>query len=147
MRPDYHVPAALPGMQRIQNAQTEDFQRRMQAEGSRNDIALETAVYGPATAPQVYLVLANGTAAEDTDTLFRKFLGGAESSGAVVDRAAQVTGSHADAEWRCVPVRAPGVTAAVCMWREDASVGMTLDLDPGEDLSGALLAAYDASHA
>jgi hypothetical protein len=32
------------------------------------------------------------------------------------------------------------------MWHEDASVGITLDLAPNGDASGALLDAYDASH-
>ena len=146
LQPDYHVPESLPGMQRIQTVQTEDFERRMKAEGVSNNIDLEVAVYGSTMDPQVFLVLANGKAVEDTDQLFRGFLGGVESSGAMVDREAQTTGSHEGAEWRCVPVRASAVTASVCMWREDASVGMTLDLEPGEDLSGALLHAYDASH-
>jgi hypothetical protein len=147
LQPDYHVPESLPGMTRMHTAETDDFERRMKAEGASNDVDLEVAVYGPGAEPRVFLVLANGTAVEDTDQLFREFLGGVESSGAVVDREAQTTGSHEGAEWRCVPVRASGITASVCMWREDASVGMTLDLDPGEDLSGALLDAYDASHA
>jgi hypothetical protein len=147
LRPDYHVPDALPGMQRLRTVQSEDFEARMKAEGVKNNIDLDVAVYGPGPDPQVYLVLANGKAVEDTDQLFREFLSGVESSGAIVDRAAQVVGTHDDADWRCVPVRASGITAAVCMWREDASVGMTLDLAPGDDLSGSLLEAYDASHA
>jgi ribosomal protein L40E len=147
LRPDYHVPDALPGLARIETSQTQDFERRMQAEAVRNNVELEVALYGSSSVPRVYLVLANGKAVEDTDQLFREFLGGVESSGAVVDREAQLVGSHEVAEWRCVPVRAAALTASVCMWREDASVGMTLDLEPGDDLSGALLDAYDASHA
>lgn len=147
LRPDYHVPESLPGLQRIQTPQTEDFERRMKAEGASNNTDLEVAVYGVSTEPQVFLVLANGKAVEDTDELFRQFLSGAESTGAVVDREAETTGTYDGAEWRCVPVRASGVEASVCIWREDASVGMTLDLEPESDPSGALLNAYDASHA
>jgi hypothetical protein len=147
LRPDYHVPESLPGLQRIQTPQTEDFERRMKAEGTSNNTDLEVAVYGVSTEPQVFLVLANGKAVENTDELFRQFLSGAESTGAVVDREAETTGTYDGADWRCVPVRASGVEASVCIWREDASVGMTLDLEPDGDLSGALLNAYDASHA
>jgi hypothetical protein len=145
--PSYHVPDALPGMERLHDAQSADFERRMQQEAVSNDIDLESAVYGTGNEARVYLALANGQAEEDTDQLFRGFLSGAESSGATVDRASQVNGSYQGAQWRCVPVHAASLSAAVCMWREDASVGMTLDLDPGDDLSGSLLAAYDASHA
>ena len=147
LRPDYHVPDALPGLQRLHDAQTDEFESRMKAEGVQNNVDLEVAVYGAGAEPQVYLVLANGKAVEDTDQLFREFLSGVESSGATVDRANQVNGTHEGADWRCVPVHAAAVTASVCMWREDASVGMTLDLDPGTDPSTALLDAYDASHA
>jgi hypothetical protein len=145
--PSYHVPDALAGMQRIHDAQSDDFEQRLQQEGVKNDMDLESAVYGVSSAPRVYLVLANGQADEDTDALFREFLSGVEQSGATIERDAEVHGSHEGAEWRCVPVHAASLTAAVCMWREDAGVGMTLDLDPGTDVSGTLLAAYDASHA
>jgi hypothetical protein len=33
------------------------------------------------------------------------------------------------------------------MWREDATVGMTLDLSPAGDPSEAMVSAYDATHA
>jgi hypothetical protein len=147
LSPDYHVPDSLPGMQRIHDAQADEFERRMQQEGAENDMDLESAVYGVSSAPRVYFVLANGQSDEDTDALFREFLSGVEQSGATVEREAQLHGSYAGAEWRCVPVHAASLTAAVCMWREDASVGMTLDLDPSSDVSATLLDAYDASHA
>jgi hypothetical protein len=134
-------------MQRIHDVQADEFERRMQQEGAENDMDLESAVYGVSSAPRVYFVLANGQADEDTDALFREFLSGVEQSGATVEREAQLHGSYAGAEWRCVPVHAASLTAAVCMWREDASVGMTLDLDPSSDVSATLLDAYDASHA
>jgi hypothetical protein len=147
LAPSYHVPGSLPGMQRIHDSQSDDFEHRMQQEGAKNDMDLESAVYGVSSEPRVYFVLANGQADEDTDALFREFLSGVEQSGATVDRDAEVDGSYEGAEWRCVPVHAASLTAAVCMWRENASVGMTLDLDPGSDVSATLLDAYDASHA
>jgi hypothetical protein len=147
LAPSYHVPGSLPGMQRIHDSQSDDFEHRMQQEGAKNDMDLESAVYGVSSEPRVYFVLANGQADEDTDALFREFLSGVEQSGATVERDAQVNGSYEGAEWRCVPVHAASLTAAVCMWREDASVGMTLDLDPGSEVSATLLDAYDVSHA
>jgi hypothetical protein len=146
LRSDYHVPEAIGTMQRLHTSATDAFERQMTAEGAQNDVDLEAAVYGTGVDPQVFLVLANGRSVEDIDQLFREFLSGAESSGAAVDRAQQTTGVYRDVEWRCVPVRAAAATASACIWHEDASVGITLDLAPDADASGALLDAYDASH-
>jgi hypothetical protein len=146
LRPDYHVPEAIGPMARLHTSSTDEFEQRMTAEGAKDNVDVEAAVYGPGVDPQVFLVLANGRSDENTDELFREFLSGAESSGAVVDRAHQTTGEYRDAEWRCVPVRSSSVTASACMWHEDLSVGITLDLSPDGDASGALLQAYDASH-
>jgi hypothetical protein len=146
LRPDYHVPEAVGPMQRVHTSGTDEFEQRMTAEGAKNNVDVEAAAYGPGVDPQVFLVLANGRSEEDTDDLFREFLSGAESSGAVVDRAQQTTGVYREADWRCVPVRSSGVTASACMWHEDASVGITLDLAPGGNTSSALFEAYDAAH-
>jgi hypothetical protein len=146
LRPDYHVPEAVGPMQRVHTSGTDEFERRMTAEGAKNNVDVEAAAYGSGVDPQVFLVLANGRSEEDTDDLFREFLSGAEASGAVVDRVQQTTGVYREAEWRCVPVRSSGVTASACMWHEDASVGITLDLAPNGEASGALFEAYDASH-
>ena len=59
----------------------------------------------------------------------------------------EYAGAHAGAEWRCLPLAAGRLQAVACMWREDATVGMTLDLSPGGDPSEALVSAYDATHA
>jgi hypothetical protein len=146
LRPDYHVPEAIGAMPRVHTSGTDEFERRMTASGAQNNVDVEAAAYGSGVDPQIFLVLANGRSVEDTDQLFREFLSGAESSGATVDRAHQTTGVYRDAEWRCVPVRASAVTASACMWHEDVSVGITLDLAPNGDASGALFGAYDASH-
>ena len=71
----------------------------------------------------------------------------AESAGVSVDQSATVTGTHDDAEYRCVPMSAQGIEAAACVWREDHSVGMTLDTSPDGDITSAVIAAYDATHA
>ena len=39
------------------------------------------------------------------------------------------------------------IEASACVWREDRSVGMTLDASPDGDLTSALFAAYDETHA
>jgi hypothetical protein len=39
------------------------------------------------------------------------------------------------------------IQAMACIWREDRSVGMTLDGSPDGDDTAALFAAYDATHA
>jgi hypothetical protein len=79
--------------------------------------------------------------------LFAEFLSGAESAGITVDRGSTVTGTHADAEYRCVPMSTEGIEASACVWREDRSVGMTLDASPDGDPTSALFAAYDETHA
>ena len=63
-----------------------------------------------------------------------------------VERSNATNGSYGDAEFRCLPLAANGVEPVACIWREDASVGMTLDLTPESDAGGALKAAYDATH-
>jgi hypothetical protein len=92
-------------------------------------------------------VLANGHAEENADELFSEFLSGAASAGINVDQSATVTGAHDGADYRCVPMSAQGIEAAACVWREDHSVGMTLDTSPGGDITSGVIAAYDATHA
>ena len=45
-----------------------------------------------------------------------------------------------------MPVEAR-IQAVACIWREDHSVGMTLDGSPDADLTSTLFAAYDETHA
>lgn len=147
LAPSYHVPEAVGGLPRIHSAATDEFERQMTEEGDRNDIEVEAAAYGQGVDPTLFFVLANGEAVEGTDELFRSFLEGMEQAGATVVRSEATTGIYGDAEYRCVPVRARGLEAAACIWREDATVGLTLDMDASEDPSAHLLAAYDAIHA
>ena len=147
LAPDYHVPEAIGGQPRLHDATTERFERDMIAEGDAEGLAIEAAAYGSGGQPDVLFILVKGQAAENTDELYASFLDGIASSGITVDRIAASTGSYDDAEWRCLPLAAGRLQAVACMWREDASVGMTLDLSPGADPSEALVAAYDATHA
>ena len=147
LAPTYHVPDSLAGEVRLHDAISAKFEQEMSQTGQEHDISLEAAVYGTGDNPDVFFVLANGRAEENADELFSEFLSGAESAGITVDRGSTVTGSHADAEYRCVPMSAQGVEASACVWREDRSVGMTLDASPDGDLTSALFAAYDETHA
>jgi hypothetical protein len=147
LNPTYHVPDSIAGEPRLNNSVSAKFEQTMTQTGQQNDIPLESAVYGTDTSPDLFFVLANGRAEENADELFSEFLSGAESAGIKVDQAATVTGSHDGAEYRCVPMSAQGIEAAACVWREDHSVGMTLDTSPGGDITSAVVAAYDATHA
>jgi hypothetical protein len=147
LTPTYHVPDSLAGEVRLHDAISAKFEQTMSQTGQEHDIPLEAAVYGTAARPDVFFVLANGRAEENADELFAEFLSGAESAGITVDRGSTVTGTHADAEYRCVPMSAQGIEASACVWREDRSVGMTLDASPDGELTSALFAAYDETHA
>jgi hypothetical protein len=147
LHPAYHVPDSIAGEPRLHDAVSAKFEQTMAQTGQKNDIPLESAVYGTEASPDVFFVLANGRAAEDADQLFSDFLRGAESAGITVDESATVTGTHGDADYRCVPMSAQGLEAAACVWREDRSVGMTLDASPNGDITSAVAAAYDATHA
>jgi hypothetical protein len=147
LNPTYHVPDSIAGEPRLNNAVSAKFEQTMTQTGQQNDVPLETAVYGTDAKPDLFFVLANGRAEENADELFSEFLSGAESAGVKVDQAATVTGNHDGAEYRCVPMSAQGIEAAACVWREDHSVGMTLDVSPDGDITSAVIAAYDATHA
>ena len=147
LAPDYHVPEAVGGRPRIHDASTDKFERDMIAEGDTEGLEIEAAAYGTGGQPDVLFILVKEQAAENTDQLFDSFLDGIASSGVSVDRNAASTGSHGDAEWRCLPLAAGRLQAVACMWREDATVGMTLDLSPAGDPSEAMVSAYDATHA
>jgi len=145
LTPTYHVPDTLMGEPRLHTADTQQFEQSMADEGDKYDIKFESAVYGQGDQPDVFLVLANGHAQESADELFDGFLSGIESAGATVDRSRATTGHHGDADYRCVPLEAR-IQAVACIWREDRSVGMTLDGSPDADLTSTLFAAYDATH-
>jgi hypothetical protein len=147
LHPTYHVPDSIAGEPRLHDAVSAKFEQTMMQTGQKDDTPLESAAYGTEASPDLFFVLANGRAAEDADQLFSDFLSGAESAGITVDENATVTGTHGDADYRCVPMSTQGLEAAACVWREDRSVGMTLDASPNGDITSAVVAAYDATHA
>ena len=147
LAPHYQVPDTLSGQPRMHSEIAQQFESDMADQGDKYDIDFDSAVYGTADTPDVFLVLANGHAEQSADELFNDFLSGIESAGVTVDRSEAVTGQHGDADYRCVPISAR-ITAVACIWREDRSVGMTLDATPASgDLTSTLFAAYDATHA
>ncbi|HEX3299182.1 MAG TPA: hypothetical protein VHW68_03645 [Actinomycetota bacterium] len=146
LNPTYHVPDSIASEPRVHNAVSDKFEQTMAQTAQQDDIPLEAAVYGTDSSPDLFFVLANGRAEENADQLFTEFLSGAESAGIKVDQSATITGSHDGAEYRCVPISAQGIEAAACVWREDHSVGMTLDASPDGDITSAVVAAYDATH-
>jgi len=147
LNPTYHAPDSMAGETRLHDAVSAKFEQTMAQTAQKYDVPIESAVYGTEATPDLFFVLANGRAEEDADELFTEFLSGAESAGIAVDQSATITGTHDGADYRCVPMSAQGVQAAACMWREDDSVGMTLDADPDEDITSTIVAAYDATHA
>jgi ribosomal protein L40E len=147
LAPHYHVPDTLSGQSRLHTEMAQQFEQDMADQGAKYDIDFDSAVYGTGDQPDVFLVLASGRAEQSADELFNDFLTGIESAGVTIDRGKAVTGQHADADYRCVPISAR-ITAAACIWREDRSVGMTLDATPESgDLTSTVFAAYDATHA
>ena len=147
LNPTYHVPDSIAGEPRLHDAVSAKFEQTMTQSGQDNDIPFQPAAYGTGATPDLFFVLANGHAEEDADQLFTEFLSGAASAGVTVDQSETVTGTHDGAEYRCVPMSAQGIDAAACVWREDHSVGMTLDTSPEGDITSAIVAAYDATHA
>jgi hypothetical protein len=146
LTPTYHVPDSLAGQPRLHTEEAQRFEQAMTEQGDKYDISFESAVYGAGEQPDTFLVLANGRAERSADELFDDFLSGVESAGVSVDRSRSVTGEHNGAEYRCVPFEAR-VDVVACVWREDHSVGMTLDGSPDDDMTSTLFAAYDATHA
>jgi hypothetical protein len=147
LNPTYHVPDSIAGEPRLHDAVSAKFEQTMAQTGQKYDTPLESAVYGTEASPDLFFVLANGRAEEDADQLFSDFLSGAKSAGITVDEDATVTGTHSGADYRCVPMSTQGLEAAACVWREDDTVGMTLDASPDGDITSAIVAAYDATHA
>jgi hypothetical protein len=147
LNPTYHVPDSIAGEPRLHDAISAKFEQTMAQTGQKYDTPLESAVYGTEASPDLFFVLANGRAEEDADELFSDFLSGAKSAGITVDESATLTGAHGDADYRCVPMSSGGLEAAACVWREDHTVGMTLDASPDGDITSAIIAAYDATHA
>jgi hypothetical protein len=128
---DVHLPDAVAGRPRMSTDDIESFEKDMQDLGSRNDLTVDAGAYGSGVQPEFLVLLVHGKSIESTDALFDEFVGGLEQSGATVDRTGGLAEAHDGADYRCVPVTGNRVTAAACIWREDGSVGIVLDLTEG----------------
>lgn len=133
------LPDSLSGQPRMTTQAVKDFEQQMVADGKRSNLDVAAAGYGTGATPSFLVMLIQGRAIETTDELFDRFVDGMASGGATVDRTATQTGTRNGTEYRCVPVSAPQTQAAACMWRDDRTVGIVLDLNAGVDTTIDLL--------
>ncbi len=136
---DLSLPDSLNGQPRMTTQDVKDFERQMADEGKRSNLEVAAAGYGTGATPSFLVMLVQGRAIESTDELFDRFVDGMASGGATVDRSATQSGERAGTEYRCVPLSAPQLQAAACMWRDDGTVGIVLDMDAGIDTTLDLL--------
>jgi hypothetical protein len=133
------LPDSLNGQPRMTTQAAKDFERQMVADGKSSNLDVAAAGYGTGATPSFLVLLIQGRAIESTDELFDRFVDGMASGGATVDRTATQTGERDGTEYRCVPVSAPQMQAAACMWRDGGTVGIVLDLNAGVDTTLDLL--------
>lgn len=133
------LPDSLNGQPRMTTQVVKDFERQMVEDGKSSNLEVAAAGYGTGTTPSFLVMLIHGRAIESTDELFDRFVDGMASGGATVDRAGTRSGQRDGTEYRCVPVTPPQGQAAACMWRDDGTVGIVLDLDAGVDTTLDLL--------
>ena len=139
------LPDQLAGSPRMTTQAAKDFEKQMADEGDKWDLKVATAVYGSGVSPSFLVLLVQGSAVETTDELFDSLVNGMANSGATIDQAATVSGQHAGADYRCVPLNAGQTQVGACMWRADGTVGIVIALDGGIDHTRDLLfTAYDA---
>ena len=133
------LPDSLNGQPRMTTQEVKNFEQQMVEEGKSSNLDVAAAAYGSGATPSFLVLLVQGRAIESTDELFNRFVDGMASGGATVDRSATQTGERDGTDYRCVPVTAPQGQAAACMWRDDGSVGIVLELDAGVDTTLDLL--------
>jgi hypothetical protein len=128
--PSLALPDSLAGSERLTDAESQRFERSMADEGDRYGIAAEGGVYGSPLGPAFFVILVDAAAVESTDQLFDALVAGFSQAGAVVDEATGTSGRRADSDYRCIEAQAGTGTAVACMWRDDANVGIVLEM-PG----------------
>lgn len=115
------------------------FEEQMADQGEAYDMKLDAAAYGTGATPAFLVMLVEGQAIETTDELFDSLVQGMAQGGANVDESATDSGERNGTEYRCVPFVGTPVGAAACMWREDDTVGIVVDLSAGIDDTRELL--------
>lgn len=139
------LPDSLNGQPRMTTQEVKDFERQMVEDGKSSNLDVAAAGYGTGATPSFLVMLINGRAIESTDELFDRFVAGLATGGATVDRTGTQSGARDGTDYRCVPVNALQRQAAACMWRDDETVGIVLNLDAGVDTTLDLLfIAHDA---
>jgi hypothetical protein len=133
------LPNVLAGTPRITTQAVKDFEKQMVDDGKRSGLDVAAGAYGSGAVPTFVVLLVDGRSVEATDDIFSQFVDGMASGGATVDANATVRGEHAGLEYRCVPVVAPQIEAAACMWRDGDTVGVVFRLDGGIDATKDLL--------
>jgi hypothetical protein len=133
------LPDVVAGTPRITTQEMKDFEKQMVEEGKGSDLEVAAGAYGSGSVPTFIVLLVEGRTAEATDDIFDEFVGGMASGGATVDDTATESGQHEGLDYRCVPVVAPQIEAAACMWRDDDTVGIVFRLGAGIDETKDLL--------
>jgi hypothetical protein len=126
--PDLSLPDSVAGAHRLTDPTSRRFERDTAAQGDRYGIDAEGGAYGSALGPEFFVILVDAGAVETTDELFDALVGGFSRAGAVVDDAGAKSGTLRDSEYRCVSATAGPQTAVTCMWRDEAHVGIVLEL-------------------
>jgi hypothetical protein len=133
------LPDVLAGTPRITTQEMKDFEKRMVDDGKRSDLDVAAGAYGTGAVPTFVVLLVEGRTSEATDDIFNQFVDGMTSGGATVEASATESGQREGLEYRCVPVVAPQIQAAACMWRDDGTVGIVFRMDAGIDETKDLL--------
>jgi hypothetical protein len=133
------LPDMLAGTPRITTQEVKDFEKQLVENAKRSDLDAAAGAYGTGTTPTFVVLLFEARTIEATDDIFNKFVGGMASGGATVEASATESGQREGLDYRCVPVAAPQIEAAACMWRDDDSVGIVFRLDASIDETKDLL--------
>jgi len=140
------LPDSVAGLPRMTSSAVTQLTDQAEAQGRDWDLDVQAGGYGTGLSPDIVVILVDGRASETTDQLFESFTGGVVQAGARVDETRQVSGERDGTEYRCVPVEGSGLTAAACMWRDEDSVGIVLDLLHGIDaVEPVLWETHDAA--
>jgi len=133
------LPEELAGQPRLTTQAIRDFEQQMADQGKDYDLKVAAAAYGTGATPAFLVMLAKGRAVESTDELFDSLVQGMAQGGAIVNESATDSGERSGTEYRCVPFTGGAINAAACMWRDDGTVGIVLDLSASIDETRELL--------
>jgi hypothetical protein len=138
------LPDVVAGTPRITTQEMKDLEEEMIDGTKDSGLDVAAGAYGTGALPTFIVLLVEARTSEATDDIFNEFVGGVTSGGATVEASSTESGEREGVEYRCVPVVAPQIQAAACMWRDDGSVGIVLQLDAGiAETKELLFRAYD----